>query len=142
MKIIQDNYNKCIGIENWICEHCNSVFEFDETDIKYNTDGEKVVRCPCCNRICYVGYDEDEKELPKFPNDFYCFNRGVDIKDDEINKWIKQCIDNLDNDPTNKNGGFEYICSGNTFVAVFKHADDDEYYCIVAKNYFDYTIDK
>lgn len=140
MKIIQNNFNNDNDRE-YICEHCNSIFEYDNEDIKYNPDGERIVRCPCCDRLCYIGEEDDNKNI-KFPKDFHNSKNGVDINDERINEWIEKCVNYLKNDSECENGGFSYIGSGNTLVIVFNHADDNKYYCVVTQNYFDGYIDK
>ena len=139
MKILVNNYDTN-STESWICEHCNSVFEFEENDVLINTDGERVVRCPCCDRICYVNYPVITKDNIKFPKDFYQFgasNNAVEINDDEITSEIKKCISYLEEEPDEP---YRYIAYGNMIVCVFNH--EDEYYIMVAKNYFDCSIDK
>jgi hypothetical protein len=62
---------------------------------------------------------------------------AVEISDKEINKYIKECINWLEKNP---NESFIYIGIGDSFVVVFNH--ENEYYILVAKNYFDSCIDK
>jgi hypothetical protein len=135
MKIIQDNYNKQKS-EQFICEHCNSILEYNKEDIRLNNNNA-VIKCPCCGHECII---ETYKCELKFPKDFYQFgisNGSVKIDDEEITLWIKDCINWLENNP---NEPFRYRGSGNTFLCVFNH--EDEYYIMVAKNYFDTSIDK
>ena len=62
---------------------------------------------------------------------------AVKISDKEINKYIKECINWLEKNP---NESFRYMGTGDSFIVVFNH--EDEYYILVAKNYFDSYIDK
>lgn len=137
MKIIQNNYKENQSTEQYICEECNSVFEYDENDIKADIDGDKIVFCPCCNHPCYIDYTPVTEDNIEFPTSFYHFGDGVNIEDDEITKDIKKCIKFLKENP---NEPYRYIGSGNTFLCVFNH--EDEYYIMVAKDYFDTGIDK
>jgi hypothetical protein len=81
----------------------------------------------------------------KFPYGFYNFHNGVDISDDEINNWIKKCIDQLEND---KEESYASIASGNTMVIVKRYYDynyeEDEnrynYEIIVTKGYWEEII--
>ena len=143
MRIIQNNNNNNIKENNnieYICEHCNSVFEYDEYDICTDNIGADYVKCPCCNGRCYVNNIPVTKENISFPESFYQFgvHKGsVRIDNKEITFWVKDCIDWLEKNP---NESFKFHSSGDTHVCVFNH--EDEYYIIVAKNYFDATIDK
>ena len=137
MKIIQNNYD-CKTTEEIICEHCNSIFELDENDddIIISDDDDNYVYCPCCGQKVYL-YEPNTKDNIRFPTSYHAFKNGVNIDDEEINKWVKECIEELEKNPEEY---FKYIGSGNTFVVVFNH--EDEYYIVVTKNYFDVSIDK
>ena len=140
MKIIQNNLIKTNNNIEYICEHCNSVFEYDENDIKFDLDGDKIVKCPCCGDICYVNYKPEIKENISFPENFYHFgvrDGAVDIDNEEITSWIEEIIVWL---KCHSEEPYKYRGSGNTFLCVFNH--EDEYYIMVAKNYFDTSIDK
>lgn len=141
MKIIQNNYEyeKEEISERYICEECNSVFEYNDYDIFIDADGVESVTCPCCNHSCVVYIPTTEDNI-NFPKSFYQFgvcDDAVKIDDKEITFWIKDCINWLKDNP---NESFRYRGSGDTFVCVFNH--DDEYYIMVAKKYFDCSIDK
>ena len=140
MKIIEDKYNKAKETEEYICEECNSVFEYDDYDIKFNDfKGEEYVICPCCRHKCIIFTPVTENNI-EFPKNFYQFgvhDGAIKIDDKEITFWIKDCINWLKNNP---NESFKYRGSGDTFLCVFNH--EDEYYIMVAKNYFDSHIDK
>lgn len=140
MKIIQNNHIKTNNNIEYICEHCNSVFEYDEYDICVDSDGDDYIKCPCCGDMCYVNYKHVTKENISFPESFYHFgvNEGaVKIDNEEITFAIRRMIDKLSEKP---NEPFLYTATGDTFVCVFNH--QDEYYIMVAKNYFDVSIDK
>lgn len=63
--------------------------------------------------------------------DFYSFENAVLIKDDEVNKWVKECINSLDEDTD-----FSYIASGDTIVFAYKSDEDlSAATVIVAKKY-------
>jgi hypothetical protein len=74
--------------------------------------------------------------IPQYPNEFDDFSEGVNINNQTINKWIKECIDELEND---KESGWCSRSSGNTYVNVTKYyhneSDEYEYQIVVAKNY-------
>ena len=139
MKIIQNNYeNKLDNIE-YICEECNSVFQYNDCDISIDADGVESVTCPCCNHRCIVNTPTTEDNI-EFPKSFYQFgiNDGaVKIDDDKITSEIKSSIKWLKDHP---DADYRYWATGDTFSCVFNHKD--EYYIMVAKNYFDSYIDK
>ena len=139
MRIIEDKYNKAKETEEYICEECNSVFEYDDYDIYVDKDGIESVDCPCCNHRCVVYTPVTEKNI-EFPKSFYQFgvsNGAVKIDNEEITSQIKEIIVWLKRHPEEP---YRFEGSGDTFVCVFNH--DDEYYVMVAKNYFDCSIDK
>lgn len=141
MKIIQNNYTKENEVsEEYICEKCNSVFEYEIYDIYTDKDGTERVNCPCCNHSCVV-YTPTTEDNINFPKSFYEFGgnntKSVNISDNEITKNIKECISWLKKNP---NEPYRYMAHGNMFLCVFNH--EDEYYIMVTKNYFDSSIDK
>ena len=139
MKIIQNNYTKDNEVsEEYICEKCNSVFEYENDDI-YTKDGIERVDCPCCHHSCII-YTPTTEDNINFPKSFYQFginNGSVKIDDDEITSQIKSSIKWLKDNP---NADYRYWTTGDTFLCVFNHVD--EYYIMVAKNYFNSYIDK
>lgn len=140
MKIIQNNYTRENEVsEEYICEECNSVFEYDDYDIYIDKDGTERVDCPCCNHSCVV-YTPTTEDNINFPKSFYQFgvhDGAVDIDNEEITSRIKEIIVWLKRHPEES---YRYMSGGNTFLCVFNH--EDEYYIMVAKNYFDTSIDK
>ena len=137
MRIIQNNYNGYTETtQEIICEHCNSVFEIDNSDIITPEDDDEYVYCPCCNQKVYL-YEPNTKDNIRFPTSYHNFVNGVDIIDEEIDKWVKECVEWFEKYPDEP---YKYIASGNTFVIVLNL--EDEYSIIVAKNYFETYIDK
>lgn len=140
MKIIKNNYNYDeISTEEYVCEECNSIFQYDDYDISIDANGFESVTCPCCNHRCIVSVPVTEKNI-EFPKNFYQFgvrDGAVDIDNEEITSQIKEIIVWLKRHPEEP---YRYMASGNTFLCVFNH--EDEYYIMVAKNYFDTSIDK
>lgn len=141
MRVIRNN-NVDIGTtesEEYICEQCNSIFVYDDYDIYTSQDGTDYVDCPCCNHRCVVDVPVTEKNI-EFPKNFYQFgvrDGAVGIGNEEITSQIKEIIVWLKRHPEQP---YRYMGSGNTFICVFNHKD--EYYIMVAKNYFDTSIDK
>jgi hypothetical protein len=97
----------------------------------------RYVECPCCGfSIPLKSKEVDSEETPtintvQYPKDFYSFENAVPIKDDEVNKWVKECINDLDKDTD-----FSYRASGDTFVFTYKSDEDlPAATVVVAKNY-------
>ena len=139
MKIIEDNFKMNNICERYICEHCNSVFEYDDKDIYSDTDNVEYVLCPCCGLKC-ITYTPPTPKTIEYPKDFYQFGgdnkKSVDISNEEITTKIRECIAWLEENPDEP---FRYMGYGNMFICVFNH--EDEYYIIVTKNYFETSID-
>jgi len=59
-----------------------------------------------------------KNKIPTYPRGFFQFGTAEShrIQNDEINRWIKQCIDKLDD----KLGDIKSIASGDTKVEVFR----------------------
>ena len=78
-------------------------------------------------------------KIPVYPDDFYDFTDGVNIDNATINEWIKQCIDNLEE---NSEDTYWSIESGNTFVIVFRGSKENgtKYEITVSKKHADVQI--
>lgn len=73
--------------------------------------------------------------VPKYPNDFYDFANGVDIGKLEIQRWIENGIDYLEE---HEDAEYYYTGSGNTMVHVFRNnpkIDLSRYTVHVSKKY-------
>ena len=141
MRIIENNfkYKQETPTEEYICEECNSVFEYEDEDICIDNDNIEFVKCPCCGHKC-ITYTPPTIKTIKFPKNFYQFGvheGAINISDSEITNDIRECLKWFEKNPTEP---FKYIGKGNTFLCVFNH--EDEYYIMVAKNYFETSIDK
>ena len=66
-----------------------------------------------------------------YPETFYSFANAVVIKEDEINKWVKECVSQLDKDTD-----YTLSASGDTIVFAYKSDWDDSIASVVvAKKY-------
>lgn len=78
-------------------------------------------------------------ELPLYPNDFYHFQGGKQISEEEINMWIEECVLYLEQEQD------EFICtaqSGDTKVMVMRVFEDAEMYHYIIEVYKDrYSIE-
>lgn len=141
MKIIKNNHNnynkeKEIITFECVCPNCTSIIEFDENDIRYDEEyNEKYVVCPCCNMSISDEHFDREITLDNisYPFDFCKVGESdetVHLNNQEINKYIKECIDFFKKYPDEP---YKYIGTGDSLIIVFNHKD--EYNFIVAKNY-------
>lgn len=111
---------------------CGAVLEYLDLDIQENISGNRVIFCPEC--LTPIEIDDVTKTI-SYPKDYYDFKDGVDIENNEINKWIKECVNDCKD-----NGGVSCRASGNTIVVVIEY--EDEYEVIVSKNYSTAEIEK
>ena len=149
MKVIQNNYNKPkqtkkqkskvekVKVE---CKNCGSVLEITRQDTHTGWLGFKYATCPCCNYEIEIEEFDDEAETIcasnlKYPTHFTVSDKdfgAVEIKDDEINKWIQRGIRFL---RENKDEYYYFTGSGNTLVHIYKFDEDQEYYIVISKDY-------
>lgn len=137
MRIIENNYNANIEYER-DCPRCSSKFAFSFGDLKMDSVTlSHYVECPCCGFSIPLNSEKiDDCDTPtintvQYPKDFYSFENAVSIKDTEVNKWVKECINDLDKDTD-----FSYRASGDTIVFAYKSAEDSSVATvIVAKKY-------
>ena len=139
MKIIKNNYNE----STCECEKCGSVLCISEDDYYMDENNNTYWRCPLCKAKNIVKEPEITIETIKFPESFHEFlseekgGNATEIKDEETNDWIKECLKFLRRNPDET---FRHISSGDTFVAVFKHYGDDEYLAIVSKDHYECIV--
>lgn len=147
MKIIKNNYNNLKNKEENIefkctCPNCKSILEVYENDIKYDTADEECIICPCCHNIITSEYFDRVVTIDNifYPFDFYKIgesDKTVHLNNQEINKYIKECIDFFKKYPDEP---YRYIGTGDSLIIVFNQ--EDEYTFIVAKNYEESFINK
>ena len=130
MRIIENRNDEVKQEYEIVCPHCNSKLAYYNTDIRDCYESAYIV-CPCCQK----DIDLDEilltAETIQYPKDFFSYADGVPIKDDEINKWVKECVNDLDDDTS-----YSLRASGDTVVFAYKSSEDaSEATVIVAKKY-------
>ena len=131
MRIIENRNDEVKQEYEIVCPHCNSKLAYYNTDIRDCYESAYIV-CPCCQK------DIDLDEIPtaetiQYPKDFFSYADGVPIKDDEINKWVKECANHLDDD---SNISYSLRASGDTIVFAYKAENEpDTATVIVAKKY-------
>ena len=142
MKIIKDNRNKQLSDE-CTCQNCGSILLIDDDDIYKDEFNDSYWKCPLCSERNYIEEPVvtiETIEYPKSFNNFLSISKGgtaVEIGKEEINKWVKECLEFLRDNPDEP---FKYIASGNTTVIAFRHDGDEEYYVIVSNDYYDCYI--
>lgn len=129
MKVIEDNYFRKSA--RYTCENCESVVEVADDELEIGAYGCKSWTCPRCE---YCNEIDDSIDLTeeniKFPQHFSNSLKGVQIKDDEINAWIKRVLSMID-----KDSHFAVTGSGNTLVLAYKsYSDENEVSVIVCNN--------
>ena len=143
MRVIENNYK---GKEHTIiCPHCSSViaYEWDSLDRHITKSGRSYICCGACHETIYINENDIDHvpinefdEIPtaetiQYPKDFFSYSDGVPIKDDEINKWVKECANDLDDDTS-----YSLRATGDTMVFAYKSSKDaSEATVIVAKKY-------
>lgn len=121
MRIIEDHYQDEQQEYEITCPHCRSKLAYTFNDIMHNIFGDKYIYCGVCGGEIFL-FDGDETptiDTIQYPKDFYSFANAVPIKDNEINKWVKECINDID-----KDSDFSYRASGDTIVFAYKSDED------------------
>ena len=116
MRIIENNYQDKEQEYEITCPHCRSKLSYTFDDIVSDGFEGEYLYCGACNKEISLSEDETPTiDTVQYPKDFYSFANAVPIKDDEINEWARECLNDLDKD-TN----YSYRASGDTMVFAFK----------------------
>ena len=142
MRVIENNYNAHTEYER-DCPRCNSKFAFSFGDLKMDSVTlSHYLECPCCGFSIPLNSEKvDDEETPtintvQYPKDFFSYADGVSIKNNEINKWVKECVNDLDDDTS-----YSLRASGDTVVFAYKSDEDvSEATVVVAKNYHETDV--
>ena len=131
MRIIENRYQDKKQEYEITCPHCMSKIAYTFDDVVSGGGSERLY-CGACNKEIPLSEDElPTIDTVQYPRAFYSFENAVPIKDTEINKWVKECINDLDKDTD-----FSYRASGDTFVFAYKSDEDlPAATVIVAKKY-------
>ena len=116
MRIIENNYQDKEQEYEITCPHCRSKIAYTLDDIISDSFNDDWIYCPACNTEISI-YDSETPtvETIQYPKDFFSYSDGVPAKDAEINKWVKECLNDLD-----KNTDYSYRASGDTIVFAYK----------------------
>lgn len=145
MKIIKaGNQHKVAETDNGAvpvvldCDECGSQFEVTVEDCEKVGDNY-YINCPCCSeRIKVKHIDFYPHETPKFPADFFHFGENAKpVEEEEINKWIKKIEAKI---KENDSPTFHTIGTGDSIVIALVSEEEINY--IVAKDYYELTLDK
>ena len=151
IKVLKDN-SKNIEIkeENAMfplkikCSECDSELEITEEDTHIGWMGARFINCPCCGEAVMV--DELEgitltKDNLEFPVHFIRTTKGlrnvVEINSDKIIKEIQRGIIYF---REHKDEYYWYTSYGDLFLIVFRYSDDEEYFVMVTKDFYETYI--
>jgi len=123
------------------CLKCSAELEFTKEDVSTGEFGCAYVTCPVCGEKVNIENEELYKKLTidniQFPQDFHYGENAVHIKDEEVNKFINQCLKDLEG-KNEEYGIYSCVGTGDTKVMIFKY--EDEYDVIVTQNYYKTSI--
>lgn len=133
MRIIENNYQNPNQEYEITCPHCKSKLSYTYDDVISDKSDNEWIYCEACHEQIIICDNEKTLtvDIVQYPQDFYSFENGVPVKDTEINKWIRECVNDLD-----KNIDYASRGSGDTLVFAYK---SDQYShmaeVVVAKKY-------
>lgn len=153
MKVIKNNYvnKEHINVDVQVpktlkikCDRCGSELEIVEEDTYIGAYGAAYVICPCCGEDSMVE-ELDGITLTKdnidFPIHFHRTNKDLkgvkEISSDKIIKDIKKAIEYF---RENKDEWHWYTSIGDTFLSVYRHPGDEDYFIVVAKDFYETNI--
>lgn len=151
IKVIKNNFNKIKPDKpltpttiRTICNECDSELELSPSDTHIGWLGAAYVKCPCCGEETMV--DElDGITLTvdniEFPTHFSRTNKDSkyvkEVGNDRVIKDIRKGIEYL---RRHKDEYYWYTSSGDMFLMIFRYEDDEEYYVIVTKDFYETCI--
>ena len=124
-----------------MCDNCEAELEIEESDVFVGELGCYLFKCPCCGRE--VALDDIGRDTPPtFKQTFLHIyddksNNTKHIKDDEIQRMINHCVNNLISDDVEA-GEFSMQGYGDTVVYAFKYEDCIE--ILVTQDYYNDTL--
>jgi hypothetical protein len=131
MRIIENNYKDKEQEYEITCPHCRSELAYAFDDIISDRFEGEYLYCGACGKEIYLDDEIPTAETIQYPKDFFSYANGVPIKDDEINKWVKECVNDLDDDTS-----YSLRATGDTVIFAYKSSEDaSDATVIVAKKY-------
>jgi DNA-directed RNA polymerase subunit RPC12/RpoP len=125
-----------------ICDECRAELEYEYEDTYEGYAGMRYIKCPECGyEIICEDFDSVElnSQNVEFPKHFYHFGNGKDIPDQEIQDWVRSCLKQAE-ESDEPYGYFFHTGTGNSMVILMGY--EDEYDIIVAKHYYELSINK
>ena len=141
MRVIKSNNTEPKWPKRVMCENCQAELEIEASDVFVGEFGCYLFKCPCCGRE--VAIDGIERDTPPtFKQTFLHIyddksNNTKHIKDDEIQRMINHCVNNLISDDVEA-GEFSMQGYGDTAVYAFKYEDCIE--ILVTQDYYEDMI--
>ena len=143
MKVISQKVKEAQSMwpKRVFCDECYAELEIEESDVFVGEFGCHLFKCPCCGREVDInGIDRDTP--PTFKQTFSHIyddksNNTKHIKDDEIQRMINYCVNNLISDDVEA-GEFSMQGYGDTVVYAFKYEDCIE--ILVTQDYYNDTL--
>lgn len=131
MRIIENRYGDKKQEYEITCPHCRSKIAYTFDDVVSDRFEGEYLHCGACNKEIYLDDEVPTVDTVQYPKDFFSFEDGVSLKDNEINNDIKECLNDLDKDTD-----YSYRASGDTMVFAFKSDESlPAATVIVAKKY-------
>lgn len=132
MRIIENNYQDKKQEHEIICPHCKSKLAYKFDDVTSDWFKGNWICCPVCDKeISIYNSETPTIETIQYPQSFWSFVNAVQVKDSEVDEWVKECINDLDKDTD-----FSYRASGDTIVFAYKSSEGlSEATVVVAKKY-------
>lgn len=131
------------GSERINCDSCGSTLEFKPEDVMHGRRYD-YIECPVCGQATAIEKpceDDCSGHIPIYPNnsdnDFYFFEGGVPMTDEEINERIKRMCDewaSLDDDDE-RNNYCSVAGTGDTIVIAIAVDEGEHLEIYVCKNY-------
>lgn len=151
MKILKDNSKNNVVKREMLpktittfCDNCDSELEITEEDTYIGWLGTRFITCPCCGEESMVEELEGitlTKDNIKFPVHFKRTNKDLknvkEIDNDEIAKEINKAITYF---RENKDEYSWYISYGDLFVIVFRYEEDEDYFVLVTRDFYETYI--
>lgn len=123
------------------CEECHAELEFAFDDTYEGALGARYLKCPVCSREVMTheleGIELNSNNI-EFPKHFFGPG-GVNIQDDEIQKWVRQCLKAAE-ESDEPYGYFLQAGTGNTKVILMAY--EDEYNIIVTRDYYETSVNR
>lgn len=125
-----------------LCEECRAELEYAFDDTHEGAFGLRYLTCPACGKEIVTELDETKltSDNIEFPKHFMAMGDGANnIEDEEIQKWVRQMLKFAEE--TDEPYGYFFITgTGNSKVILMAY--EDEYDIVVAKDYYETSVNK